>query len=118
MEFKEHNTWPSRLKNGMSLKPEIDIFWLVEGASSDPRIHMMYSERTHSDMESAESSDVSSETSETSSDVLGGLAREFPEISAEVEAEIREEDRRRAEEGDRESYQSLFSIRWCGSVTY
>ena len=68
-------------------------FWLGEGASSDPRIHMMYPET-----ESVESSDIDSETSETSSDVFAEFARDFPELAAEIEAESREEDRKRAAE--------------------
>ena len=51
-------------------------------------------------MESVESSDVDSETSETSSDVLGELYREFPDIKAEIDAEIREEKRERKREED------------------
>ena len=79
-------------------------FWLGEGASSDPRMHGMFPDRTYSDWESVESSDVVSETSETSSDsdILGELyrmSREFLEIKAEVDAEMMEEDRKQGEAG-------------------
>ena len=77
-EFKEHNTHQSRVKEAPGIQGTQHVavkteeggesearnryFWLGEGASSDPRIHTMYSERGHSWAESVESSDISTET--------------------------------------------------------
>ena len=66
-------------------------FWLGEGATgADPRVHMMYRETELSEGSSDSGSD-------SSSDVLGELARDFPVIAAEIEEDRKEEERKRVE---------------------
>ena len=64
-------------------------FWLGEGAAgTDPRVHMIYRETELSESDSSKDS---------TSELLAELARDFPDIAEEVEAERKEGERKRVE---------------------
>ena len=64
-------------------------FWLGEGTSTDPRIHMMYREN--------ELLEDSSSDSSSGENIFEELARTLPDVEAEIEAECKKEEKERAE---------------------
>ena len=99
---EEDESWGSNIDSGQGTKhlavktEERDepiapkrSFWLGKGTGSDPRIHMVYRETDLSEGSSDSSSD-------SSSDVLEELARDFPEIAAEIE-QMKVAEKRRVE---------------------